>query len=88
MRRAPDVTPYGIFDPFNGEVFDVSVMTLIHLGAAKNRLYPYDLAREKKVGNKFILLGRPSIPAVFVHSFDTFKEMKESKKLTFVNALN
>ena len=41
--RAPDAIPKYIVERFTGEVFDVNLMTLIHLGAENIRLYSTDL---------------------------------------------
>ena len=41
-----DATPQAILDVITGEVFDISVMTLIHLGAKNICLYPDDLDTE------------------------------------------
>jgi len=70
MERAPDVAPSCLISQTTGKIYDTSVMSLIHLGATNLRLYPTDLADVGKKGsNKFILLGRPSFPALFSSSF-------------------
>ena len=70
--RAIDVAPKYIVDKFTGEVFDVNLKTLIHLGATNLRLYPNDLCKENPQKNGLYLLGRPSIPAIFAKSFYIF----------------
>ena len=75
-------------DRLNGEIFDISVTTLIHLGAKVLRLYPSDLKNEKTHSDAFVLLGRPSLPASFAWSFNRFTEWSECDKITRVHVLN
>ena len=70
-----DANPQAILDKVSGEVFDLSVMTLIHLGAKNIRLYPEDLDTEEPIGDEFILLGRPSMPAAFAQYLHKFAEV-------------
>ena len=81
--RAPDAFPQCIVDMLTGEVFNISVMTLIHLGATNITLYSKDLeqANYQPSYDKYILMGRPNIPAIFSDDFSRFTELSQTEKL-------
>ena len=73
-QRSPDSVPQGILDTFNGQLFDVSIKSLIHVGVWRLRLFQEDLENEEVDEEKFHLLGRPSIPGIFLLAFTNFLE--------------
>lgn len=78
--RAPDSYPQGIIDTTNGEIYDMSIKTLLHIGMKRLRLYSGDLKYEK-IDKKFLLLGKPSIPAVYAQSLMEFDNSNDLEKL-------
>ena len=77
-------------DLINGRLFEINVKTLIHIGVYHLRLFDEDLNEDNGVtGNKFRLMGRPAIPAVFLQAFHAFSEESRSdSKLKNLLSLN
>ena len=80
--------PHAILNVCNGQIFDNSVKSLIHLGVYKLRLFQEDLKGERMDESKFHLLGRPAIPAIYLESFKKLARaaskdgLKKSKMLS------